>query len=168
MVKDSPTNRYLFLVLVLIATMYLLHVGNLSLSGITGAVVAEITDIEIILDIDTELNIGPAISDVQAIANETNATITWTTDIPGDSELEYGTGSYSERTPIDSSLTTTHTVSIANLQPGTTYHYRVISAGEDQFLQMSTDAIFTTTASTTVKTTSTRLKTSGSGKGRKG
>jgi PKD repeat protein len=74
---------------------------------------------------------APVISQVQASGiTETTATITWTTDEPSDGQVFYrraGTASY-EQTPVDPTLLTVHTVTLAGLQPGTLYEYRVQSA----------------------------------------
>lgn len=54
--------------------------------------------------------------------------ITWTTNKNSDSQVEYGTTtSYGSITPIDPTLVTSHRVTIADLTPGTLYHYRIKS-----------------------------------------
>jgi hypothetical protein len=59
----------------------------------------------------------------------TMATITWTTDQPADSQVEYGlTTGYGSSTTLDSSLTTSHSVDLPGLTSQTTYHYRVRGA----------------------------------------
>ena len=59
---------------------------------------------------------------------ETSATITWTTDKPATSKVEYGeTEDYGTTTPLDEELTTSHSVTLDGLEPNTTYYYRVIS-----------------------------------------
>lgn len=71
----------------------------------------------------------PAISGVGA-SNITNnaATITWVTDQPATSQVQYGlTTSYGSQSPIDSDQVTNHSVTISGLQPDQIYHYRVIS-----------------------------------------
>lgn len=72
----------------------------------------------------------PAISNVLAssITNHA-ASITWLTDQPADSRVEYGTStSYGSSSPLDAAVVTNHTVSLAGLSPNTLYHYRAISA----------------------------------------
>ncbi len=67
---------------------------------------------------------GPTVSEV----TQTSATITWTTDVPSDSTVEYGeTFSYGS-TVASQESTTRHTVRLTGLQPGRNYQFRVISA----------------------------------------
>jgi hypothetical protein len=57
--------------------------------------------------------------------------ISWTTDEPGTSQVEYGTGvggnEYSSTTQEDNSLTENHVVIISDLKPSSPYHFRVVS-----------------------------------------
>ena len=72
---------------------------------------------------------APVISNVQ-VSNVTNtsATITWDTDVPSDSKVQYGmTTSYGSTTPVDPTYVTSHSVTLTGLTPGTIYHYRAIS-----------------------------------------
>jgi cytoskeletal protein RodZ len=65
-------------------------------------------------------NIQPAISGVAASPSETSCVITWVTDEPATSEVEYGTTtSYSSSTPLDENLVVSHTVSLLGLKSGT-------------------------------------------------
>ena len=72
----------------------------------------------------------PAITNVTATNITANsAKITWTTNQPASSQVQYGTTtSYGSTTPLDSTLVTAHTVNLTGLQSGTTYHYKVTSA----------------------------------------
>ena len=71
----------------------------------------------------------PAISNVQTSDRSTGtATITWQTDEPADSRVDYGTspstlGSHES----DSALTTSHSIHLTGLAPNTTYYYRATS-----------------------------------------
>src|SRR5262249_39833308 len=57
-----------------------------------------------------------------------SATITWTTNEPATSQVDYGpTTSYGSTTPLDSTLVTAHSVTITGLAPSTTYNWRVRS-----------------------------------------
>jgi hypothetical protein len=77
----------------------------------------------------------------------TGATITWTTDEPGDSQVEYGpTTAYGSLSTINPSLLTSHSVPITGLTASTLYHYRVKSRDAASNLAISTDFTFTTTA----------------------
>ncbi|NVM23136.1 MAG: fibronectin type III domain-containing protein [Desulfobacterales bacterium] len=72
---------------------------------------------------------APLISDVNVTdIAETTAAITWTTDEPATTQVEYGiTSAYGLSSPLSSSLLTSHSVNLSELSSGTTYHYRVKS-----------------------------------------
>ncbi len=54
-----------------------------------------------------------------------SAVITWTTNVPGTSQVDYGFGyPYTHTTPVDTKLVTSHSVLLTGLQPGTRYEYR--------------------------------------------
>lgn len=73
------------------------------------------------------------------------ASISWNTDEASDSQVEYGiTASYGSSSALDSSMTTTHTVSLSGLSAGTTYHFRTKSKDASGNLATSVDATFTT------------------------
>ena len=75
----------------------------------------------------------------------TSATITWTTDEPATGQVQYGlTTSYGSTTTLDATLVSSHSVSLSDLSPGTTYHYRVISKDAAQNEAASEDDAFTT------------------------
>jgi uncharacterized repeat protein (TIGR01451 family) len=71
----------------------------------------------------------PLISAVAASGLSTStATITWTTDEPATSQVEYGTTiGYGSRSTLDSQLLAGHSVVLTGLVPNTTYHYRALS-----------------------------------------
>ncbi|MES2224365.1 MAG: GDSL-type esterase/lipase family protein [Patescibacteria group bacterium] len=92
-----------------------------------------------------------AISAVSAAPSETNAAISWTTDMAANSQVEYGTTSiYGSTTTLDTNPVTSHTVNLAGLTAGTTYHYRVLSAAGVNNASTSSDYTFTTTAAPVV------------------
>ena len=63
-----------------------------------------------------------------ASISTTGATINWTTNLPADSQVEYGTSeSFGEVTALDTTLTTNHSATINNLAPNTNYIFRVKS-----------------------------------------
>ena len=92
---------------------------------------------------------GPA-PDVISAVNATNitstsATITWTTSQAATSQVEYGTtAAYGSLTTLNSSLVTSHSVTLSGLTPGTTYNYAVLSANSSNVLATSANFIFTT------------------------
>jgi len=77
----------------------------------------------------------------------TSATITWTTDQPATSQVNYGTTTaYGSQSPLNSGLSTAHTVILTGLIPGTTYNFDVVSANSSNQSSTSSNATFTTTA----------------------
>lgn len=57
-----------------------------------------------------------------------SVTITWNTDFPSDSQVEYGNSeNFGSLTPLNSALTTSHAVTIAGLAVNTNYIFRVKS-----------------------------------------
>ena len=75
---------------------------------------------------------GPVISNVSAIADgDGTATITWDTDEPSDSRVDYGTNPDElSQSRSSTALVTAHSVELNGLQPNATYHYRVTSEDE--------------------------------------
>jgi Leucine-rich repeat (LRR) protein len=82
---------------------------------------------------------------VSSAVTVSGATITWTTNEPATSQVEYGlTASYGSRTTWDSNLVNDHGVDLTGLEPGRTYHYRVISIDAALNRAESADGTFTT------------------------
>ncbi len=93
----------------------------------------------------TYVSSAPVISNVQATPGRRSAVITWTTDIPADSQVEYGTTTaYGLLSALDSTLVTSHSVTLTGLSRFTTYHYRVDSRNSAGQLASSGDFTFTT------------------------
>jgi hypothetical protein len=92
------------------------------------------------------------ISAVTPTATATTATITWTTAVPANSQVAYGTTtSYGSSSVLNSNLVTTHSAALTSLTAGTTYHYRVLSADSTGVLVTGLDNVFTTpTAAITI------------------
>ncbi|MBP9773150.1 MAG: fibronectin type III domain-containing protein [Candidatus Peribacteraceae bacterium] len=75
----------------------------------------------------------------------TDATITWSTDVASDTQVEYGlTTAYGITTTLNVSLLTSHSQVLTGLSPSTTYHYRVKSKNAAG-LATSNNFTFTTT-----------------------
>jgi hypothetical protein len=78
------------------------------------------------------------------------ATISWTTQTPANSVVWYGLNPYSYTASttglgnLSDTPTTDHLVSIYNLLPDTTYHFRIISSGAAGVSVASPDYYFTT------------------------
>ncbi|HEV8700769.1 MAG TPA: LamG-like jellyroll fold domain-containing protein, partial [Candidatus Polarisedimenticolia bacterium] len=90
----------------------------------------------------------PILSAVAASSlSDTGATITWTTNEPADTQVEYGsTSAYGSSTSLNGSLLTNHSQSLGGLVPSTLYHYRVKSRDAAGNLAVSPDFSFTTPA----------------------
>jgi peroxiredoxin len=59
---------------------------------------------------------------------ETGAIITWETDEPTTGKVDYGkTETYGSETAEDTSLSTSHSVTLTRLDPNTTYYFKIIS-----------------------------------------
>lgn len=72
---------------------------------------------------------GPFITDRTATPGDDTATITWTTDEPSDSRVDYGTSAGSlTSSESDPALATGHSTELTGLVPNTTYYFRVRSA----------------------------------------
>ena len=71
----------------------------------------------------------PVITAVNVSAvNTTSVSVTWTTNIIATSQVEYGTtAAYGTLSPLDTTLTTNHSVTLSGLPIGTTYSFRVRS-----------------------------------------
>jgi beta-glucanase (GH16 family) len=88
----------------------------------------------------------PLISNVASSGiSASEATITWTTNEPSDSRVEYGeTVAYGQTTTRSASLVTSHAQVLSGLSKGTTYHYRVHSRDAAPNPASSGDFTFTT------------------------
>ena len=93
---------------------------------------------------------GPVISGVSVGSITTSgATVTWTTDVAATSQVEYGTTTaYGTLTTLNSSLATSHTVSLASLSTNILYHYRVHSKNSGGVETISGDFVFQTNSVT--------------------
>jgi hypothetical protein len=91
-------------------------------------------------------NTPPVISRVTVLnVGLFSATITWETDKPADTQLQYGTtASYGQTTALNSSIVTNHSQTISNLTPDTLYHCHVKSRDAAGSLAVSADVTFMT------------------------
>ncbi len=104
------------------------------------------------------------ISAVTPTTTATTATITWTTAVPANSQITYGTTtSYGSSSALNSSLVTTHSAALTSLTAGTTYHYRVLSADSTGVLVTGLDNVFTTPAAAITVSVSPTTATVASG-----
>jgi PKD repeat protein len=71
---------------------------------------------------------GPVITQVTARPGPGRVTITWTTDVPADSQVQYGsTPAYGSATAVDRTLVTAHSVTITGLSRRANYFFQVLS-----------------------------------------
>ena len=91
---------------------------------------------------------GPNISGVfTSVITSSSASINWSTDQPSTSFVQYGlTSNYANTSAVNSTMLTSHSVSITGLVTSTTYHYRVGSANSSGQISYSADSILTTAA----------------------
>ena len=101
-----------------------------------------------------------AVSDV----SQTSVKVTWTTDENANSVVEYGTTDSYGATKSDTTLTTSHSLTLDGLSSNTTYHFNAKSTdsggntGESgDYTFVSSKASTTTTVTTTTTTTVTKL-----------
>jgi glucose/arabinose dehydrogenase len=71
---------------------------------------------------------GPVITQVAARAGPGRVTITWRTDVPADSQVQYGPdANYGSATPLDRTLVMSHSVTITGLNRKAPYVFQVLS-----------------------------------------
>ncbi len=110
-------------------------------SGMTDSAVASAT-----FTVNPADTTPPVISAVNASSiTASGASITWTTNEPATSQVDYGpTTSYGQATPLDSTKVTSHIVALSGLSASTLYHYRVRSKDAAGNEAVSSDYTFTT------------------------
>ncbi len=90
----------------------------------------------------------PVISNIVVEESPIGATISWTTDEPATSRINYGlTSSYTDNVE-DLTPKTDHSLTVTGLAQATTYHYQIISADERDNETSTIDDTFTTTTDT--------------------
>ncbi len=91
---------------------------------------------------------APNISSLSASATGTTATISWITNEPANSQLEYGTSPCPCLffLPVDSIFTTNHSMRLTGLTPLTRYYYRVFSRDAAGNRAFSNNNFFSTSA----------------------
>jgi hypothetical protein len=89
------------------------------------------------------------ISNVQVVANQSTATITWSTNEPATSLVYYGITMAYEFVPVENlSLVTNHSLILTDLDASTMYHFQVTSEDGLGHSSSTADLTFTTQAST--------------------
>ncbi len=93
----------------------------------------------------------PVISGISSgTPGSTSAVITWTTDEGADSKVLYSTSATDTpaTTPLDSTLVTSHSVTVSGLTPSTLYYFSVRSADASGNAAVSSTQTFTTASTT--------------------
>ena len=88
----------------------------------------------------------PVISNVNQSVTHSSTTITWTTDEPATSRIDYGLTSTYTDFEEDAVLKTDHSIVLNNLSPVTEYHFQVNSSDSSGNVSTSTDLTYTTEA----------------------
>lgn len=98
---------------------------------------------------------GPSITNVHAESiSDTSQAITWTTDVPSSTVVEYGLTTAYGSTKTGTGNVTNHSVTLTGLTKGTTYNFRVKSTDSNNRTTVSPNYTFTTSDSTTPPTLS--------------
>lgn len=85
------------------------------------------------VSVDNQQQPTLTISNVSESATASSGTISWTTNIPATSQIRYGTSpAYGSQTPFDSSLVTSHSITIIGLNRNTWYYYEIVSTADGQ------------------------------------
>ena len=80
----------------------------------------------------------------ETTVSPTSAAITWTTNMPSSSQVVYGpTTAYGQSTPLDNTMVTSHSVTLASLTTGVQYHYKCQSQAADGSTSTTDDQTFT-------------------------
>jgi hypothetical protein len=83
------------------------------------------------------------ISGLSVEPSRNGASVSWTTAIPSDSQVEYGpTTAYGNTTPVAAGGVTAHAAALSGLVPGTVYHLRARSRDSDGVVAVGLDATF--------------------------
>ena len=108
--------------------------------------------------------VPPRITNVQAVPGTGNtAQITWATDEPSDSYVEYWIPGQMANRAGTSDLTTNHVVAIGGLVSGSVYYYRVVSTDAAGNRGQSADMYFAMAASDTTPPTISRVQATATG-----
>jgi hypothetical protein len=92
---------------------------------------------------------APALTNISTSISSSGATITWATNVQADGQVAYGpTAAYGFLTTLAPAMVVNHSVTLVGLSPSTAYHYQVLSHNVQGILASSSDATFTTAATT--------------------
>ena len=92
----------------------------------------------------------PVITSVVASPTSSSVVITWNTDESSDSRVDYGLTAIYNFFASDVGFVTSHSITITDLSPSTTYHYRITSTDDSGNSAFTVDSTFTTLAPATL------------------
>ena len=78
------------------------------------------------------------------LVNTSSATISWTTNLPADSLIEFGSGAIDQTSPLSSEAVTAHSITLTGRAPNTLYRARAVSKDRDGRRAESTIVSFRT------------------------
>ena len=110
------------------------------LGAASGCIASYLDDVSVEFNAVLE-SVAPSVSGI----TDTAATVNWTTDENSSSVIEYGTSPGNLNQSGTGRGSTSHSVNLAGLAPGTTYHYRAISRLGGYRQYVSATGSFTTT-----------------------
>ncbi len=84
------------------------------------------------------------ISNISVATSTYDATISWTTSVPATSKIDYGITAAYGSSASDSTLVSTHSLTLNNLSAATTYHFKISGINSDGTSASSSDKFFTT------------------------
>ena len=90
----------------------------------------------------------PVISEINVVKNGTIATISWKTDEPSNSVINYGVNSVNEFNVNDSSLSKIHSLALTGLRSNVDYYFKIKSADSRNNTASSEEQTFFISAST--------------------
>ncbi len=91
--------------------------------------------------------VPPVISNVNVVTTDVAATVTWTTNEPADSKVEYGLTTGYEKPAVSAApLITQHSLQLTGLQTQSTYHFRLSSRDFNNNVATTGDLTFQTKA----------------------
>ncbi|MFA5423311.1 MAG: DUF1349 domain-containing protein [Phycisphaerae bacterium] len=85
------------------------------------------------------------IKNINVDVNDTEAVISWTTNLPADGNIAYGISSSYTDSEANSVPLTQHSVRLTDLTPNTLYHYQITSVDSNAVISNTTDRTFKTT-----------------------
>ena len=110
------------------ATNASLTITNLQLTN-AGTYALRITNAyNLVMSSNVTLTVAASVQNLAVVARPRSATITWSTPVPGSSQLAYGTTpGYGIYLPLDTNQVTDHAVLLTGLQTNTVYYFQVTS-----------------------------------------